>query len=176
VSDTSSAASGSERDEGDDVELAGRVHAALLAGGLTVSTAESLTGGLLGGLLTSNAGTSDTYRGGVVSYATDVKVGLLGVSAETVEAHGVVSSECAAEMASGARVLLGSDWALSTTGVAGPTLQEDKPPGTVHVALAGPDGVRTEALRLSGDRAEVRRQTCRRLLTRLLEALGDVQS
>ena len=165
-----------DTDDTDDVALAARVHRALLARGLTVSTAESLTGGLLGGLLTATSGTSETYRGGVVSYATDVKTGLLGVSEATVEEHGVVSAECAAEMATGVRRLLGSDWALSTTGVAGPTLQEAKPPGTVHIGLAGPGGVRTDALALPGDRAEVRRATCRAVLTRLVEALDDGRS
>jgi PncC family amidohydrolase len=152
-------------------ELAAEVHHALLARGETVATAESLTGGLLGGLLTATSGSSETYRGGVVSYATDLKQQLLGVSDEVVREHGVVSAECAEQMAAGARRLLASDWALSTTGVAGPNRQEGKPPGTVYLGLAGPKGSDTFELSLEGDRDEVRMQTCRVVLGSLLEAL-----
>ena len=162
--------------EPDDLALAVRVHEALLSRHQTVATAESLTGGLLGGLLTATSGSSETYRGGVVSYATDVKQSLLGVSEEVVATYGVVSAECAAQMAAGVRRLLGADWALSTTGVAGPTLQEGKPPGTVHVALAGPAGVRSDALELAGDRAAVREGTCRRVLGLLLEELTGART
>ena len=162
--------------EDDDLGLAARVHEALLARRQTVATAESLTGGLLGALLTATSGSSETYRGGVVSYATDLKQSLLGVSAETVAAYGVVSAECAAQMATGVRRLVDADWAVSTTGVAGPTLQEGKPPGTVHVALAGPAGVRTHVLELAGDRAAVRQQACRRVVELLLEQLTDARS
>ncbi len=120
--------------------LEAQVHAALLSRGLTVASAESLTGGALADRLSSTPGASSTYRGGVVSYATEVKQALLGVSDELVATYGVVSAQCARQMAEGVRALVGSDWALSTTGVAGPDLQEGKPAGTVHVGLAGPRG------------------------------------
>src|SRR6478735_678836 len=103
----------------EDRTLAARVHDALLARGATVATAESLTGGGVGRLLSSVAGSSATYRGGVVSYATDVKVSLLGVTEALVADRGVVSAACAEQMAVGVRELLRSDWAVSTTGVAG---------------------------------------------------------
>ena len=157
----------------EDTELATRVHEALLSQRLTVACAESLTGGGLGDLLSSTSGASATYRGGVVPYATDVKQTLLGVSDELVEVHGVVSAECAARMAGGVRTLLGSDFGVSTTGVAGPLPQEDKVPGTVYVAVAGPNGVRAHALHLHGDRREIRERTCRAALVALLDALGD---
>lgn len=125
--------------------------------GLTLATAESLTGGGLGALMTSVPGASDVYVGGVVSYATRVKTALLGVPADLAAEHGVVSAECAEAMAVGARTLLDADVALSTTGVAGPDPQEDKPVGTVYVAVATGAGVRVQALSLMGDRLAVRR-------------------
>jgi PncC family amidohydrolase len=155
----------------DDSELAAAVHRALLERGQTVATAESLTGGLLGGLLTATSGSSETFRGGVVSYATDLKQSLLHVTDDVVREHGVVSAECAEQMAAGVRALVGADWALSTTGVAGPTLQEGRPPGTVFVGLTGPAGTGTERLVLDGDRDAVRRASCRAALERLLAAL-----
>jgi PncC family amidohydrolase len=157
----------------EDSELAAAVHRALLERGQTVATAESLTGGLLGGLLTATSGSSETYRGGVVSYATDLKQTLLHVTDEVVHEHGVVSAACAEQMATGVRTLVGADWALSTTGVAGPTLQEGKPPGTVFVGLAGPGGTRPEELALTGDRDAVRRASCRAALRALLAALDQ---
>src|SRR6478672_3291458 len=108
------------------------LHAALDARGLTVGCAESLTGGELASLLSGTPGASATFVGGVVSYATEVKRRLLGVTATNV-----ISGECAVQMAAGARDLLEVDWALSTTGVAGPELQEGQPVGTVYVGLAG---------------------------------------
>ena len=118
----------------------------------TVAVAESLTGGLLGSELSKADGASDVFLGGVVSYATEVKHRLLGVP-EGIE---IVSDECARAMAAGVRDLLGSTYALSLTGVAGPGEMEGKPPGTVHLGLATPDGVEAKALRLPGDRTLVR--------------------
>ena len=145
----------------------------LVGSGLTVATAESLTGGLLGATITGVSGSSAAYVGGVVSYATEVKVSVLGVSPETVETDGVVSASCATQMAQGVRRLLGSDLALSTTGVAGPDLQEGKPAGTVHVALAGPGGTVVRSPALSGDRAAIREATVEVALRLLEETLRD---
>lgn len=158
----------------DDQVLGATLHAELLRSGLTLATAESLTGGALADLVSASPGASESYLGGVVSYATSVKTGLLGVSQQTVDAHGVVSAECAQEMAAGVCDLLGADWALSTTGVAGPTSQESKPVGTVFVGLAGPEGVTAHELSLSGDRAAIRAQTCRAAVHELLAALKGV--
>ena len=148
-----------------------QVHAALLSRGLTVASAESLTGGALADRLSSTPGASSTYRGGVVSYATEVKQELLGVSDELVATYGVVSAQCARQMAEGVRALVGSDWALSTTGVAGPQRQEGKPAGTVHVGLAGPRGTTSVELHLAGDRREIRTRTCHEALDALLGSL-----
>ncbi len=142
----------------DQMSLAGALQAELLRRSQMLATAESLTGGRLGDVLSAAPGASDTYLGGVVSYATEVKQKVLGVSDETVEKHGVVSAECAEEMAVGVRDLVGADYAVSTTGVAGPTTQEGKPVGLVFIGVAGPDGVRSERFEFDGDRAEIREQ------------------
>jgi PncC family amidohydrolase len=151
--------------------MASTLHAELLRRSWMAATAESLTGGSLGDLLSAAPGASDTYLGGVVSYATAVKQKLLGVSDETVREHGVVSAECAAEMAAGVRRLLDADVAVSTTGVAGPTEQEGKPVGTVFIGVATPEGVTTTSLDLEGDRPSIREQTCREAISALLAAL-----
>ncbi len=148
-------------------DLAAALHQALLARGETVASAESLTGGGLADLLSGTPGASATYVGGVVSYATSVKRELLGVTAAQV-----VSADCAAQMATGARRLLGADWALSTTGVAGPEKQDDRPVGTVYVGVAGPLGVQVHRLALDGDRTAIRAQACVAAIGELRAELG----
>jgi PncC family amidohydrolase len=110
--------------------------------------------------------------GGVVSYATRVKVSVLDVPAQVVEHHGVVSAECAAAMAEGVRRRLDATWAMATTGVAGPDDQEGRPVGTVWIAVAGPGGTLTRRLALEGDRGEIRRGSCRAVLGVLADRLG----
>jgi nicotinamide-nucleotide amidase len=166
-------------DEPQDQQVLGAtLHAELLRRGLTLATAESLTGGALGDLVSASAGASETYLGGVVTYATETKVKLLGVDRATVDEHGVVSEQCAREMAAGVRVLVGSDWGVATTGVAGPTEQEGKEIGTVFVAVAGPRGpqdVVARHLHLDGDRAQVRAAACTAAAALLLESVtGEV--
>ncbi len=115
---------------------------ALIAAGQTVAVAESCTGGGLGARLTERPGSSAYVRGGVISYADAVKVDLLGVDPEVIRLHGAVSAECAEQMATGVRDRLGTDWGLSTTGIAGPGGgTEEKPVGLVYVGVAGPSGV-----------------------------------
>ena len=146
----------------------------LLEVGATLATAESLTGGLVGAAVTSVSGSSAVYRGGVVSYATDVKQSVLGVPAAVVAADGVVSEACARAMAEGARRLVGADYAVSTTGVAGPDLQEGKPAGTAYVAVAGPRGTLVRALSIAGDRAQVRAGVVAEALGLVLEAVPQI--
>jgi nicotinamide-nucleotide amidase len=125
--------------------------------GLTLAVAESCTGGLVAARLTSVAGSSDVFRGGVVAYANDVKAGELGVSGELLERHGAVSAEVAAAMAAGARERLGADVALAVTGVAGPGGgTPEKPVGLVHLHAEGPGGGRALELNVPGDRGAVR--------------------
>jgi PncC family amidohydrolase len=135
--------------------------------GATLATAESLTGGRLAARITGVAGASRSFVGGVVAYATDVKQQVLGVPADLVARHGVVSAECARAMAEGARIVLGATYAVSTTGVAGPERQEGKPVGTVFVGVAGPEGTSVTALELVGDRDAVQERTCREALAAL---------
>lgn len=125
--------------------------------GLTLAVAESCTGGLVASRLTAIPGSSDVFRGGVVAYANDVKEGGLGVSPETLRAHGAVSAEVAAEMAHGARASLRADVAVSVTGIAGPDGgTEEKPVGLVFLHAEGPDGVEARRMDVPGDREMVR--------------------
>lgn len=151
------------------------VHA-LRERGATVATAESLTGGRLAARLTEVPGASQVFVGGVVSYQTQVKVEVLGVPQALVDTDGVISAACARAMAEGARRLVGSSYALSTTGVAGPDRQEDQPVGTVYVGLAGPEGTQVLALRLSGERGAIQDATVVAALTALSEELTAVSA
>jgi nicotinamide-nucleotide amidase len=122
----------------------------------TLATAESLTGGLLGGRVTAVAGASDYYLGGVVAYATEAKAALLGVDRDLLATDGPVSEPAAAAMAQGARRAFGADMGLATTGVAGPTEQDGRPVGTLCLGVADAAGTVTSTLRAPGDRAQVR--------------------
>lgn len=128
----------------------------LRSAGRTVAVAESLTAGLLGATLTEVPGSSAVFRGGVQVYATDLKASLAGVPERVLAEHGAVSPETAAALAEGVRDRLGATYGVGLTGVAGPDPQEGHPPGTLHVALAGPAGTRSRSLRVPGDRGRVR--------------------
>ena len=144
----------------------------LRAHGATVVTAESCTGGLIGSLLTDVSGSSDYYLGGVISYANEVKQGVLGVSQDTLATVGAVSRETALQMAHGARRLLGADYALAVTGIAGPTGgTAEKPVGLVYIALVGPDVELCERHVWAGDRVDNKVQTAHRALRMLIEHL-----
>ncbi|WP_080794558.1 CinA family protein [Corynebacterium pacaense] len=115
--------------------------AALKSREQTIAFCESLTAGLAAATLAGIPGASAVLRGGLVTYATDLKVSLAGVPQELIDTFGVVSPECAAAMAGGAREVCGTDWALGLTGVAGPDTQEGKPVGEVWIGIAGPGGL-----------------------------------
>lgn len=126
----------------------------LLDRGLTLVTAESCTGGLVGHLLTSQPGSSAYYLGGVVSYSNVLKMRLLGVREETLEVHGAVSEETALEMARGARRRLGGDIGVSVTGIAGPGGgTESKPVGLTFIGLSSPWGDTVRRFVWGGERA-----------------------
>ncbi len=117
------------------------IHNILIEKGLTLSTAESCTGGAIASKFTAMAGASSYFLGGVVSYSNESKVGILGVSQQSLELYGAVSERVAIEMAEGARRVTGSDYAISTTGIAGPSGGSDeKPVGTVWFGVASPKG------------------------------------
>lgn len=144
----------------------------LTAAGQTVACAESLTAGLLAAAIADTPGASVVLRGGVVAYAADLKVALLGVDPQLVAEAGTVDPRVAVAMAEGVRERLGATWGLSTTGVAGPGPAEGKPEGTVHIAVSGPAGTVTRALRLHGGRAQIRRDTVAQALALAVERTG----
>lgn len=146
--------------EGDDQSLAGAVVALLKEKRLTVSFAESCTGGLLAELLTSVPGSSAVFEYGFVTYANRAKTDLLGVSRETLSRHGAVSAQCAGEMARGARARSAADLGVSITGIAGPGGgTEEKPVGTVYIALAGDKGCAAQKLGFAGGRDRIRQRS-----------------
>ena len=123
------------------VELAARVGAACRERGVWLATAESCTGGLVAHLITEVPGSSDYFSGGIVTYANDVKIGLVDVPADVLEAHGAVSAQVARAMAEGVRRRLSVDLAVAVTGVAGPDGgTAAKPVGLTYVAVADADG------------------------------------
>jgi nicotinamide-nucleotide amidase len=138
----------------DDETMETAVLDALGRCGWTLGVAESVTGGLVGGRLTAVPGSSRSFRGSIVSYASDVKFELLGV-----DRGPVVSEHAALQMALGARRVLQSDVGLALTGVAGPDTQDDMPVGTLCVAVVTPDATRTATLRLPGQRDVMRQMS-----------------
>ena len=142
---------------------------------LTLGTAESCTGGLIGATLTSVSGASAVFFGGIISYDNSVKEAVLGVKKETLLTVGAVSHDTAVQMAEGARRVLDTDLAVSVTGIAGPTGgTPTKPVGTVFIAVARRDGktLCTENHFL-GDRDAVRTQTVEKAITLLTEAVEN---
>jgi len=146
---------------------------ALAEKGMTCATAESCTGGGVGREITSVAGSSAVFLGGVVSYDNSVKRRVLGVPEEVLETCGAVSRECAGYMAEGARHLMKADVAVSVTGIAGPGGGSDeKPVGLVWFGLSSAAGVATEKAVFPGDREEVRAAAVEHALRLLLSAVS----
>lgn len=135
---------------------AAEVIAALRTRGLTVATAESLTGGLLCGALTDVPGASAVVRGAVVAYASEVKADVLGVDAGLLAREGAVHPEVARQMAAGVCRVLGADVGLATTGVAGPDPQDGRPVGEVYLGLCIAGRPTAHGLSLSGGRSVIR--------------------
>ena len=140
--------------------------------GLKLALAESCTGGLVGDRITNISGSSEYFLGGVVAYAYEAKVALLGVSWDTLNSRGAVSHETVLEMARGARKALGSDIAVSISGIAGPGgATPDKPVGTTWIGLAASDGEWTRTFQFSGDRVENKAASAEAALQFLLDYL-----
>jgi nicotinamide-nucleotide amidase len=158
-----------------DEELEQVVGRLLKARRLSVAAAESLSGGSLAVRLSSAPGSSAFFKGSAVCYTVESKRDVLGVSKETLEGPGVVSEECAREMAEGARKIFAADLAVSLTGVAGPEPHDHKPVGTVCVGLAADGRVESRSFRAPGDRQMVRRWAEQAALDMLRRYLGDEQ-
>jgi PncC family amidohydrolase len=154
--------------------LAERLQAACLAGGYTLATAESCTGGLVAHAITEVPGSSRYFRGGFVTYADDVKGDLLGVPAELLAAHGAVSAQVARAMAEGARRRLGADLALAVTGIAGPDGgTAEKPVGLTYVAVVDGAGIEVRRHQWTGDRTSNKRESAAAVIGLALDRLGS---
>ena len=140
--------------------------------GLTLGTAESLTGGMIAASVAGVSGASAVLMGGVVSYDARVKHELLGVEQQIIDTVGVVSEPCARQMAQGAKAALKVDVAVSATGIAGPTGgTPETPVGTVFIGVAWAGGVKVDECHFTGDRQSVREQSAAHALTMALEAI-----
>jgi nicotinamide-nucleotide amidase len=167
------------REFADDTPVEERLGDALREAGETLAVAESCTGGLVGSLLTDVPGSSDYFDRSIVTYSYDAKLAELAVSRESLDEHGAVSEPVAREMAAGVRDTAGTDWGVSTTGIAGPTGgTEEKPVGTVYVGLAyagewGSGDSRTVVERhvLDGDRRRVKAGIARTALETVLRGV-----
>lgn len=159
----------------DLVALARRAQAGLRRRGLSLSTAESCTGGLVGHVLTEIPGISEQYVGGIISYSNQLKHEQLGVAPATLDRHGAVSAEVCLAMAANARVRLRSDVALAITGIAGPEGgSSEKPVGLTYVAVADDAGHIARQHLWHGDRSWNKLASARAALELLLERLDDV--
>lgn len=153
---------------------ADRLVASFVARKLTCATAESCTGGLVASAITAIPGASAMFTHGFVTYANAAKTQMLGVPATMLAEHGAVSEPVARAMAEGARTRAGSDYAISTTGIAGPQGgSADTPVGTVWFGLAGPGGTTTYHKIFHGDREAIRAQAVGFILAQL-EQRGDL--
>ena len=144
--------------------------------GKTLATAESCTGGLLGKRITDVSGSSAVYPGGIISYANEVKRGLLGVSQNDLDTLGAVSEPVARQMARGVRAALGADLGVGITGIAGPKSDgTGKPVGLVYIGVSDAAGTTVREYHFSGTRAQIRRQSAdaaaELVLQRLYEAV-----
>ena len=157
--------------------LAARVGAACRASGRSLATAESCTGGLVAHLVTEVPGSSDYFRGGLVTYANAVKSALADVPAATIDAHGAVSAQVAVAMAEGARRRLGVDIAVAVTGVAGPAGGTDaKPVGLTYVAAADAEGDVVRRFLWTSDRSGNKRASAAAALALVLERLEETRA
>lgn len=136
-------------------DLAAKVIDLLRERSESISCAESITGGALISALVSISGASDVLLGSIVAYSKEMKINQLGLSAEFIDEKGLVSKEVALEMAKGARQKLGSSWAISSTGSAGPRALDGSSPGEIWIAIVGPDRQESVKLSLNGARQEV---------------------
>ena len=156
----------------DDAPIEVHVGQWLKARGMTIATAESCTGGKLASLLNKHAGSSAFYMGSVVAYDNRVKEQVLGVSAEDLKTHGAVSEEVVKQMANGVRMLMHADFAIATSGIAGPDGgTQEKPVGTVWIGLATPEGTFAECFHLGKLREQITDRACQKALIELYKRM-----
>lgn len=153
------------------LEVIEKVHEIFKEKGLTLSVAESCTGGLISHLLTILPGASTFFEAGVVSYSAEAKREILGVSSDIISLYGVVSDQTAREMAEKIRALMGTDFALSTTGNLGPDVLEGKEKGLVYIAVSREGSTFSRELRLTGDREENKEEAALSALNFLIETV-----
>lgn len=154
------------------MDNAKRLVKALKAAGKTVATAESCTGGLIGKRITDVSGSSSVYPGGVISYSCEIKRRVLGVDGTILDAAGPVCETVAAQMAEGVRSLMGSDFGISSTGVAGPNSDDfNNPVGLVYIGLTDGEKTNILELHLSGDRDSIRVQAAETALSALFDMI-----
>jgi len=161
------------RIDDDLFSLATELGRAALANGALIATAESCTGGLIAGVITAVAGSSDWFERGFVTYSNAAKIEELGVPADAIDRFGAVSAEVAVAMAQGAIRASRAQWAMAVTGIAGPTGgTAEKPVGTVCFGWAGPLLQEAEQRLLTGDRAAIRRESVCVALQGLIDRLA----
>lgn len=166
------------------MSLAREVVRLLRERGETLALCESLTAGLASASVAAVPGASAVLRGGLITYATDLKVSLAGVDKHVIDREGPVSSSTAESMADGARMVCGAEWGVSFTGVAGPDTQDGHPVGEVFIAVAGPGGTQGHRARIDGhmrridgidvfdgDRAEIRARAVQAGLYALIDRI-----
>ncbi len=148
-----------------DTSVLEEFHKVALEKGITIGTAESCTGGLVGKMLTDLGGSSGYYQGGIISYANAVKEQVLGVSSETLATYGAVSEETAKEMVEGVFRVLRTDYAIATTGIAGPGGgSQEKPVGLVYIGIGTPRGITVYKEIFIGDRDSIRKSVAERVI------------
>lgn len=147
-----------------------KLHEKMLYKKLTLSLAESCTGGMIQEMITANSGASEYFMGGVVSYSNQAKINILKVKPETINKFGAVSKETAVEMVKGTKVIFGTDISASITGIAGPSGgTPEKPVGTIYLAISINNKIISRKLSLSGNRENIRKKSVLILIKLLLE-------
>lgn len=165
--------------EGSDQASLDRLAAAVLtelkSKGMTLAAAESCTGGLVSHTLTNIPGSSENFDSGFVTYSNDAKVRVLGVSEDTLEKFGAVSSQTVEEMAEGVRKVRGADLGLGISGIAGPGGgTPEKPVGLVFIAVSGPNGTKWREFGFDGNRTEIKNSSAKSVLELLNEYLREM--
>ena len=153
------------------------LHSLLMKKGYTLAVAESCTGGMIGAVITSVAGSSAYFRGGVIAYNNQIKTGILGVPKEVLEEKGAVSHETVEAMAEGVCRLLGADCSVSVSGIAGPGGgTEEKPVGLVYIGVCTPRTTKTFECRCNGSRQSIRQLATGLAISNLIKQLREDQT